>query len=93
MDGVNYIKKQEEDFSQHEALCRRCGFCCGAEAGEPCINLKKDTAGRYFCAAYDNRLGPQTTVSGKNFTCVPIREVLSYAPPHDGCGYSRQGGI
>lgn len=89
MDDIKYAKKQEEVFSRYEALCRRCGFCCGALGEEPCSNLKKDSRGGYFCGDYENRLGPQTTVSGRTFTCVPISEVLLYTPPHNGCGYSK----
>lgn len=89
MDGRAYFKKQEDYFSEHEALCKRCGRCCGVETSEPCSNLKKSADGRYHCASYENRFGPQLTVSGRAFTCVPIRDVVRKGLPYEGCGYAR----
>ena len=60
----------------YEALCKRCGACCGKFEDDPCVQLKKDEAGSYFCATYENRLGLQKTVSGREFNCVPVRKVL-----------------
>lgn len=90
MDEAAYYKRQESDRASHEALCRRCGKCCGSETEEPCRNLVKDDSGKYRCATYDNRLGRQLTVSGREFTCVPIYDVIRKGMPHTGCGYTKQ---
>ena len=87
MDRIIYNKKQDKDLSDHEELCRRCGKCCGAET-DPCSNLAKDPAGKYYCRSYESRLGFQRTVSGRTFTCVQIRDVLAKGLPCEGCGYS-----
>ncbi len=71
---------------QYESKCLRCGKCCGRDT-DPCVHLKKGEDGRYFCEIYERRFGWHSTVSGKRFRCVPIREVKrdGYLPP--GCGY------
>jgi hypothetical protein len=83
-----YIRKQKEDELMYEALCKRCGTCCGAGSKDPCASLRKGPDGKYYCDVYDHRIGQRTTVSGNSFTCVPIRDVLTYAPPYPGCGYN-----
>jgi hypothetical protein len=88
MDETAYNNIQEEKLGAHEALCRRCGKCCGADTPEPCSNLAKDPYGKYYCKSYETRLGLQRTVSGLTFTCVNIREVLAKSIPNSGCGYS-----
>ncbi|MDD5495776.1 MAG: hypothetical protein PHP46_01590 [Candidatus Omnitrophica bacterium] len=88
-DELLYIRKQEEAELTHEALCHRCGFCCGAK-NDPCLNLAEDASGRYYCKVYDNRIGSQKTVSGKSFSCVPIRDVLTYFTPNPDCGYVKK---
>jgi uncharacterized cysteine cluster protein YcgN (CxxCxxCC family) len=87
MDDIEYSKKQEKDEAAFEALCKRCGACCGRD-DEPCSNLAADSGGNYYCKAYDARIGPQTTINGCVFTCVSIREVLKYSLPCPGCGYA-----
>jgi hypothetical protein len=87
MDRIIYNKKQDEYFSEYEGLCRRCGRCCGADT-EPCSNLAKDPKGKYYCRSYEDRLGLQRTASGRNFTCVQIRDVLAKGLPYENCGYS-----
>jgi len=89
MDEIAYSNKQGRELSEYEALCKRCGKCCGADTAEPCANLAKDSSGKYRCASYQNRLGLQRTISGKIFTCVEIRDVLSKGLPYEGCSYSR----
>jgi len=79
-DGLAYSRKQEEDLIKHEAMCKRCGACCGASDGDPCEHLKQDEAGKFFCPIYDNRLGTHKTISGKLFACVPIRELRQNLP-------------
>lgn len=87
MSAMDYAKYQDEKLDEHEALCKRCGACCGA-GNDPCTDLRKDKDGRYYCKSYDNRIGQHLTVSGKQFTCIPIRDVLLYAPPSLDCGYA-----
>jgi len=88
-DDKVYTNKQDEDERYYESLCKRCGTCCGAGGNDPCVNLKKDSLGKYFCDSYEDRIGQHKTVSGSTFTCVPIRDVMTYAPPFAGCGYNR----
>ena len=85
-----YLKKQIEQEEQHEDKCLRCGACCGVNDGDPCANLAKDGLNKYYCKTYDDRLGRQKTVSGKDFTCVMIRDVLRFEPPYSECAYSRK---
>ncbi len=85
-DDKLYTKKQDEWRAEFEALCKRCGKCCGIEQ-DPCSNLVISPDGRYTCKIYEDRLGPQKTVSGKAFTCVPINEVINKGMPHSSCGY------
>ncbi|MFA5311666.1 MAG: hypothetical protein WC355_05125 [Candidatus Omnitrophota bacterium] len=86
MDEAAYLKKQEEEEARYEALCRRCGACCGALDGDPCEELRKNELGEYFCPVYDHRIGMHRTVSGKQFACVPIR-YLRPNLPFSGCVY------
>ncbi|MDP3790610.1 MAG: hypothetical protein Q8R38_01015 [Candidatus Omnitrophota bacterium] len=88
MDEISYSKKQDAYFLEHEALCKRCGRCCGADTAEPCSNLVKDPSGKFYCKSYENRLGLQRTISGRTFTCVDIRDVLAKGLPYEGCGYA-----
>jgi len=86
MDAIEYKKYQEKIAVDHEALCKRCGICCGV-GNDPCASLKFGVDGKCYCESYNDRLGERLTVSGKKFTCVPIGEVLAYAPPSPECGY------
>ncbi len=86
MDEVEYLKKQEEDEAKYEALCRRCGACCGALGPDPCEELRKDKSGKYFCSVYEHRIGVHKTISGKQFACVPIRDLRPNLP-FKGCVY------
>ena len=87
MDDIDYIEKQEKNLDRHEVLCKRCGFCCGASGEDPCSNLEKDDSGKYYCKTYNTRFGVQTTISGKTFNCVPIRDVLKRSFIYNDCGY------
>jgi len=89
MPEKDYQQKQIEGFQRYEALCRQCGACCGLADGDPCANLLRGSGGRYFCRVYENRLGPQVTVSGKAFNCVPIRSLLKFDLPYSDCPYLR----
>jgi hypothetical protein len=82
----NYTQKQKEEQEKYEALCKRCGSCCGAGDGDPCVKLRVDEAGKYFCSIYATRLGMQKTRSGVNFACVPIRDLRPNLPLK-GCAY------
>ncbi|MGD2278872.1 MAG: hypothetical protein PVH45_02110 [Candidatus Omnitrophota bacterium] len=80
---LNLMKDKDEEF---EAICKRCGKCCGA-GDDPCRNLAKKHDGSYFCKDYDNRLGRQKTVSGRIFNCVSIREHIAKDSLKPGCAY------
>jgi len=75
------------DENEYEALCKRCGACCGISGNDLCLDLKKGEDGKYYCGVYDHRFGEHLTASGNKFTCVPIRDVLQYAPVSPDCGY------
>jgi uncharacterized cysteine cluster protein YcgN (CxxCxxCC family) len=80
-----YASGKEEEF---ESICKRCGECCGS-LDDPCRNLAKMDNGTYFCKDYSNRLGPQKTVSGKYFNCIPIREYISRDTLRPNCAYRK----
>ena len=61
---------------EFEAICNRCGSCCGAYDGDPCEELKRDGDGNYFCQVYKTRLGSHHTVSCLEMDCVPIEKKL-----------------
>ncbi|MDD4012691.1 MAG: hypothetical protein PHW14_00660 [Candidatus Omnitrophica bacterium] len=79
-----YMASKEEDF---EGTCLRCGACCGA-FDDPCAELEKNGQGHYFCRSYKERFGQKTTVSGKTFNCVSIREHIRAGTLREGCGYA-----
>ncbi|MCX5700761.1 MAG: hypothetical protein NTZ63_04405 [Candidatus Omnitrophica bacterium] len=81
-----YLIKQKEEQDKYEALCKRCGACCGAYDGDPCLHLSFDESGKSFCNTYATRIGMQKTKSGKNFACVPIRDLRPSLPYRD-CAY------
>lgn len=89
MNNNGYITHQEKQFRIYEDRCRRCGLCCGAEDGDPCINLVKNIDGKYSCKVYENRIGQQKTLSGKVFSCVPMKQVIMYSGTRPGCAYSK----
>ena len=80
-----YLYRKEKEF---EALCTRCGECCGA-LDDPCVNLAKAKDGKYFCKEYDNRLGQQKTIKGYPFMCVSIREHISNDTLREKCAYRK----
>ena len=91
-DTNKYKRYQEELEKWYESLCIQCGVCCGVHDGDPCMHLLKTVNGKYICATYATRLGPQKTVSGKTFNCVPIKEVLQHKGYLSECAY-RDGSI
>ena len=81
---TEYLLKKESDY---EDLCKRCGACCGA-LHDPCIHLKKNNFGNYYCDTYDTRDKEHKTVSNKIFRCVPIRNILNETwRGKENCGY------
>jgi hypothetical protein len=87
-ENEQYQKKLETREIDHEALCRRCGECCGAHGSDPCARLSPAEGGRFICTAYDGRLGPQMTRSGVIFTCVTIRDVHKHGVYYNACAYN-----
>jgi len=87
MENIDYQTKIFEKEKEFESLCKRCGACCGAFDGDPCIHLVKEKSGTYYCNIYENRLGPQLTVKGNIFTCIPIREVKKDGYLKPNCSY------
>lgn len=87
MDEQRYETRQGQAEQDYEALCVNCGRCCGALEADPCAQLCRRQDGRYYCRVYPDRLGPQKTVSGKSFECVPIRALRKYGRMYPGCAY------
>jgi hypothetical protein len=71
-----YISYQDKKLEEFEALCRRCGACCGALDNDSCQHLLLGKDGKYSCNIYENRFGLHKTKSGREFICVPIRQIL-----------------
>lgn len=88
MENEAYIQRQDEELAAYEAVCTCCGICCGAQDNDPCVHLKSRDDGKYYCDTYVNRFGLQKTISGKEFTCVMIRDVLKFGVHYEGCGYN-----
>ncbi len=86
MDTKSYEKYLKEESVKYESLCLRCGECCGIN-NDPCANLIIEEGGRCACRVYESRLGPQKTVSGKGFTCVPIKENIRRGDCDPNCVY------
>lgn len=90
IDNKDYEQWQKIKHEAWEAQCGRCGACCGAFDGDPCEHLRKSEAG-YLCSIYSQRFGLHKTISGKDITCVPIRNILHSTWPGDTCcGYKRK---
>jgi hypothetical protein len=71
-DYNDYFVKSQKRW---EALCNRCGGCCGAY-DDPCEHLRKDSETTYYCEIYQERLGERKAVSGDKFDCVCVKEIL-----------------
>jgi len=89
MSQNDYEKYQEAQFVKYDSICNCCGECCGAN-NDPCANLIRKEDGKYNCKVYNNRLGPQETVSGKLFTCVPIRDNIKRGFCSPSCAYVKK---
>jgi len=90
MDRLTYLEHMSGKEAAFEARCKRCGLCCGS-ADDPCVNLVKKEDNTFYCAVYENRFGPQKTVSGASFNCVPIREHILKGTLRPGCAYAGPG--
>jgi hypothetical protein len=90
-DLKRYNESVSAKFNEWEKRCHRCGACCGA-LDDPCENLHQVLNGKFYCAVYERRFGKWHTVSGKDLTCVPIREKLAQGhswPWDENCGYKQ----
>ncbi len=72
----DYELYQDKRRQEYEALCKRCGACCGALDKDPCEHLKPAENNKYLCDIYAHRFGLRSTVAGKKFLCIPIRKIL-----------------
>ncbi|MDD5504069.1 MAG: hypothetical protein PHV77_02000 [Candidatus Omnitrophica bacterium] len=86
MDTDNYAAYLELKEKEHESLCLRCGRCCGIP-DDPCAHLEKIGESVYACNTYANRLGRRKTISGKEFTCVHIKELIKKDALPENCAY------
>jgi len=87
MDSQKYIKYSKTEEEKFEAVCKRCGECCGA-LDDPCRNLVKNkTNDQWFCKDYKDRYKQQKTISGNSFTCVSIREHMRNGSLRLNCAY------
>lgn len=90
-DDVRYQALTEKQSAQWEAKCTRCGSCCGVAENDPCENLIALENNTYACRVYENRFGPQRTVGGRVFQCVPLRWIINQHWPGDYlCGYKKK---
>jgi len=81
----DYLQKKESGFEQ---ICRRCGACCGID-NDPCEKLIRSNSASYHCRDYENRIGLQRTINGKEFHCIQIRELLHNQGVPANCAYLR----
>ena len=86
MNRTAYESHLKETFIKYDSICRRCGKCCGTD-NDPCVNLTLEENGKYKCLVYENRLGPQKTISKKFFTCVPIKDNIRTGFSNLTCAY------
>lgn len=90
IDQQRYQRYHQEAERAWEDLCRRCGACCGAFE-DPCLLLRRNSDGTCACADYQHRFGPQRTAGGKEFICVPIRQILQQHWHSDHlCAYKKE---
>ncbi|MBU3911541.1 MAG: hypothetical protein KKD90_03040 [Candidatus Omnitrophica bacterium] len=75
-DEERYSETLFKKYQEHEALCNRCGACCGMLDGDPCEHLEKTPDGLYACDIYEQRFGLRKTIKGEPVLCVPIHNVL-----------------
>jgi len=75
-DDGRYESLQAKQYEEWEARCRGCGACCGATEQDPCEHLYQTAPHKFTCRIYENRFGLHHTRSGREFCCVPIRQIL-----------------
>jgi len=89
MSQTEYEEFMAAKETEWEKRCVRCGACCGLFE-DPCVNVSLDKEGKCLCSVYASRLGIQHTVSGKEFRCVPIRNIIGLRWNSDYlCAYKR----
>ncbi|HOD12798.1 MAG TPA: hypothetical protein PLO93_03220 [Candidatus Omnitrophota bacterium] len=89
-DRLRYQDFQEAQAEAWEGRCRSCGMCCGIKDGDPCEELMRQEDGAFLCRVYASRLGLHKTKSGREFLCVPIRDILYKDwPGKETCAYQR----
>lgn len=85
----SYQEYFEQSQRRWEAMCRRCGGCCGAY-DDPCRHLRKDAEGLFYCTIYSQRLGERISIKGEKFDCVPVKDILHTHWKNDHlCAYKR----
>lgn len=90
-DSSRYLELQEQQAKAWEEACVGCGACCGTVDGDPCEFLTEQRKGKYFCRIYKNRFGLHRTLGGREFQCVPLRQILHKTWPGDGnCAYKKK---
>ncbi len=88
LDEGRYDLLQSEQEKDWESRCFHCGACCGTKDGDPCEHLHMSKEGTSRCDIYKNRFGLHKTKSGREFRCVPIRDILHKNWPGDHrCAY------
>jgi len=93
-DEDAYRELQARREREWEAACFNCGACCGVFDNDPCENLDRRDDGKYFCRIYTTRLGLRRTKSGREFLCVPLRQIIHKSWPGDRfCAYKRKIGL
>ncbi len=89
-DQERYDLQQAVQAREWEETCRSCGACCGIVEGDPCEFLAAQDSGKFFCRIYENRFGLHKTRAGKEFRCVPLRDIIHKTWPGDmGCAYKK----
>jgi hypothetical protein len=85
----DYAAHQRRKEQEYEAVCCRCGACCGA-FDDPCTELIRKADGTCACRVYAQRLGEHQTAGGKKFRCLPIRDIIHMSWDHDHlCAYKQ----
>ena len=88
-EEVLYLDLQDRKLQEWEDTCLSCGMCCGVKDGDPCEHLTQED-GRYRCRIYSHRFGLHQTRQGREFRCVPIRNILHQSWPGDSlCAYKK----
>ena len=76
-----------------ESLCKRCGICCHGKAlingivhiflNQPCMFLKKDKEGKYYCEVYKDRHNYEEY----GVKCLTLEEGIEKNVFPNDCGY------